>query len=203
MPAHKLHMTTLEITHSRSAQDVNDILAAGPKPAFAQVADYTSEHRARIIKPMLSYDGAAIALSFVPAAGEVLTAGRSAENDYYTYHHLRRDIYQLNRDIGVEIESRYVVPSAHLTIGRFINTKDFIDDQRAQQAKTDIAKMIEWISKIEEINRWLQYKYWPQENADSIPDGGEWIVGEEKGLDCRFGQLWYGDGKTLHLGKGS
>lgn len=65
------------------------------------------------------------------------------------------------------------------------------------------------IAKIEEINQWLQNEYWPrlQQGTDGttrevMPDGGEWIVGEEKGLDFRKGRLWYGGGETVYLGKG-
>lgn len=52
-----------------------------------------------------------------------------------------------------------------------------------------------WIEEIERINKWLQEKFWSR-------DGLRWIVGEEKGLDCRKGALWYGGGETVYLGQG-
>jgi hypothetical protein len=61
-------------------------------------------------------------------------------------------------------------------------------------------KMVAYIKCAEEVNAWLQKEYWP--TAAGIKEGGEWIVGQEKGLDCRKGALWYGGGETVHLGKG-
>lgn len=55
--------------------------------------------------------------------------------------------------------------------------------------------------KIEEINGWLEEKFWPREGGKRILKG-EWVVGQEKGLDCREGALWYGGGETVRLGKG-
>lgn len=48
---------------------------------------------------------------------------------------------------------------------------------------------------------WLEETFWPQEGGERN-DEGEWVVGQEKGLDCRRGQLWYGGGETVNLGKG-
>lgn len=65
--------------------------------------------------------------------------------------------------------------------------------------------MERWIEEIEGVNRWLEVEFWPRgdgEQAESINEGGEWIVGEGKGLDLRKGKLWYGGGETVMLGKG-
>lgn len=93
----------------------------------------------------------------------------------------------------MEIASRYVVPSAHITLSRFVTTRDFEDGDE----RYDASKMQAFIDKIEEINRWLQQEYWDGGEHDN-----EWLVGEEKGLDCRAGTLWYGDGETVEIGKG-
>lgn len=130
---------------------------------------------------MLSYDASALALSLLPASA-----------DPYTYHHLRRDIYALCTDAGVTIASRYTVPSAHLTIARFVTQADI-----TSQAAIDSQKTQKLVDRIEELNAWLQSEYWPREGAGA----GEWIVGEEVGLDCRKGTLWYGGGETVRLGK--
>jgi vesicle-fusing ATPase len=90
------------------------------------------------------------------------------------------------------------VPSSHLTIGRFINATDFEDEDGVFAPQ----KMQAFIDKIEEINAWLQAEFWPEGDDETIKDGGEWVVEEEKGLNCRMGTLWYGGGEEVHLGKG-
>ena len=190
---------------------------------------------------MLSYDSAAIALSFVPAAGEDNSFSQSSsrpnepaqstdkrykgdlepevkQDDNYTYHHLRRSLYELCVEAGVVVASRYTVPSAHLTVARFITQEDISaprpkngkaqpaqDDEMKPEAASVVKEKVQTlVDKIEAINAWLQDEYWPKEGREqaAIKSGGEWIVGEEKGLDCRKGTLWYGGGETVRLGKG-
>jgi hypothetical protein len=201
MPPENLHMTALEVTHSLTSQEV-DKLVDNLRPNITQITDFTYDHRARLVKPMISYDNAALALSLLPAAGETLDNGRTLEDDGYTYHHLRRDLYNLCSASGVTVGSRYVVPSAHFTIARFISQDPFSESSGGEEEfKPDAAKLRDWIGKIEDINTWLQQEYWPKE-GNAIEPGGEWVVGEEKGLDCRRGRLWYGGGETIKLGKG-
>ena len=189
-------MTAMEITFSLPAPVIDSIVHK-MSPSIPEITDYTYHHRARLIKPMLSYDTAAIALSFEPAAGEALPPGRTAEQDDYTYHHLRRDLHDLSRKTGVEVESRYVVPSAHLTVARFVIQEDLKKDGKEEM---DPAKVNRILEKIEELNTLLKEEYWPREGR--IQEGGEWVVGDGKGLDCRKGTLWYGGGETVRLGKG-
>lgn len=163
-----------------------------------EITNLTIDHRARLVKPMVGFDAAALALSFVPAAGEALSGRRTQQDDDYTYHHLRRDVYALADKTGAPVDSRYVVPSSHLTIARFLYPEDFMNDQK----QFDGGKWASFIGLIEEINTWLEDEYWPKAGDDQIKAGGEWIVGEEKGLDCRRGALWYGDGATVRLGEG-
>jgi vesicle-fusing ATPase len=197
MPRDNLHITVLEVTHSKTAPDIKHIVDA-IRDQVPAITDYTHDHRSRLIKPLIGFDASALALSFVPAAGEGLHSGRESEDDMYTYHHLRRDIFRLLRDAGVQVDSRYVVPSSHLTVGRFINTQDFAKDDGSY----DPSKMKAFIDKIEEINGWLEKEFWPEHNNDTIPDGGEFNLGEETGLHCRSGTLWYGEGDKVHHGKG-
>jgi len=193
MPSLNLHMTALEITHSLTAQEI-DGLVGQMLPGVPEITDYTYSHRARLVRPVVSFDAQALALSFLPAAGE---PGTTEEQDAYTYHHLRRDLFIKAQATGVKVASRYVVPSAHLTIGRFITTKDF----GTADGKVDHAKLEKLVEEIEEINRWLEDEFWPKNGH--IKEGGEWTVGEEKGLEYRKGTLWYGaGGETVHLGKG-
>jgi len=199
MPADCLHMTTLEITHSLTAPEI-EVLVETLLPSAKLITDYTLDHRARLVKPMISYDASAVALSFVPSSGEIVD-GLEIHDDSYTYHHLRRDIYGLSKSAGVTVASRYTVPSAHLTIARFVTQADFCT-KNASALVYDPPKMKIWIDTIEAINKWLAEDYWPK-GDNTIPEGGQWIVGQEKGLDFRKGTLWYGGGETVRLGAGS
>jgi hypothetical protein len=197
MPQDKLHITALEVTHSKTASEIQALVNQA-QAQIPNITNYTYNHRARLIKPLIGYDASAIALSFVPAAGEGLHDGRTLEDDEFTYHHLRRDLFSLCRDAGLQVESRYVVPSSHLTIGRFIHSKDFENEE----GSSDPQKIQNLVAKIEEINAWLEKELWPEHNGGEIPDGGEFNVGQEKGLHCGTGTLWYGGGEAVHLGKG-
>ncbi|KAF2495115.1 AAA-domain-containing protein [Lophium mytilinum] len=194
MPQDCLHMTALEMTHSRTNEEIEKLVQA-MRPSLQSITDYTFDHRARLVKPMIGFDASALALSFVPAAGEGSVDSQSADRDEYTYHHLRRDLFKLCSATGVPVDSRYVVPSSHLTIGRFINISDTSDDE----GNPDPSKMKTLVEKIEEINQWLEGEYWPESVGAEIKDGGEWTVGEEKGLNCRMGTLWYGGGESTSV----
>ncbi|KAL9104717.1 MAG: hypothetical protein Q9163_000395 [Psora crenata] len=190
MPLEDLHMTVMEVTHSKTWTEVTKLVEI-MEPKMAEITDYSYDHRARLIKPMVNYDGAAIAISFVPAAGEALYQGRCTQDDNYTYHNLRRDLYDLCQSAGLEVASRYVVPSSHLTIARFVNQDIFNEN-----------KVVRLIEKIELINSELR-KYWPSEGAEGQDvEVLQWLVGEEKGLVCRKGTVWYGGGKSHLEGKG-
>lgn len=197
MPLQNLHLTALELTHSLTQPEIDAIISHLGNSTAEAMTDYTYSHRARLIKPMISYDGAALALSFLPAAGELLPCEKSEpevrtqEEDRFTYHHLRRDLFNIASKTGVSVDSRYVVPSSHITIGRFLTQDDHDTPE----------KMVNWIKKIEQLNAWLEEEYWPKENGKRREDG-EWIVGQEKGLDFREGTLWYGGGNTIRIGKG-
>ena len=195
MPIECLHMTVLEITHSKTEAEIEHLVNA-MEGKVSEITDFMYDHRARLVKPMLSYDAAAIALSFLPAAGEDLPKEKAANTDAYTYHHLRRDMYGLCKSTGVEVASRYVVPSSHLTVARFVAQKDISSkDGRG----LDHGKIEGLVSKLEEINAELRSKYWSE---GSLRSEGSWTVGEEKGLVYRRGSLWYGGGHSHHEGKG-
>lgn len=210
MPTHRMHMTALEITHSKQPSEITSLVEA-MRHAIPNIVNYTfsPSHRCRLVKPMISFDLAAIAMSFLPAVDEVLVSpppipDSNAQYDSlshtgtihghqvaknYSYLHLRRDLYQVSRDTGINVNSRYVVPSAHITLGRYLCQQDHATPQQR----------VTWINRINEINEWLCEAVW------NVPDGdfvGEWCVGQEKGLDCRAGALWYGGGRTIAGGEG-
>lgn len=190
MPSSKQHMTVLEMTHSKTSSEIAS-LKERLSPTIPQIVDISSKDaakRAKLIKPLIGYDASALALSFVPA---------DEPEDQYSYHHLRRDVFALASS-KVDIESRYVVPSAHLTIARFIDVTDFSNNTTSSSPAT--CKMATFVQTIEQINAWLIEEYWPKDGK--IKEGGEWRVGEGKGLDCRSGTLWYGDGESVMVGEG-
>lgn len=179
MPRDNLHITILEITHSKTAEEIEVL-----KAQVASVADTVvnlpqqSGKKARLIKPMVSFDASALALSFVPATGE---------EDVFSYHHLRRDVFELVTAAGVKVDSRYVVPSAHLTIGRFVTPKDL----EGEDGGVDAEKVGAFVKAIEEVNEWLERGYWDDEGK------GGWTVGEGDGVVLRWGTVWYGGGYTM------
>lgn len=203
MPPHRMHLTALEITHSRTPAEITHLVGQ-MRPAIPSLTNYTFTNRARLVRPMLSYDLAAVAVSFLPAAGEPVTSPPLAAantttttnngvnaglNDAYTYHHLRRDVFDLARTTGVDVASRYVVPSAHITLGRYLGQQDHATPGARER----------WVRAIEEVNAWLEREVWDRDDGAFL---GEWIVGQERGIDARCGRLWYGGGRTIMTGEG-
>ncbi|RLM00343.1 hypothetical protein CFD26_108343 [Aspergillus turcosus] len=205
MPSENLHTTVLEVAHSLTDEEIESLvntLQSSQNVSTSEIADYTFAHRSRLVKPMVGFDSAAMALTFVPAAGEASDAQRGIEDETYSYHHLRRDIFDMVRAAGIPVASRYIVPSAHLTIARFVTQDGFVKQGDAVvDGQVDPSKVKELMDKIEEINQRLQDEYWPGESG-TIKAGGEWLVGQEKGLVIRRGRLWYGGGEDVQLGKG-
>lgn len=192
MPTHKMHMTALEVAFSKTPSEIA-ALVERLRPAMPDITSYTYRHRTRLVKPMVSHDTSAVAVSFLPAAGEAKLspdpADGVAQHDDFTYHHLRRDLFDKVRDAGLQVESRYQVPSAHITLGRFLDEADHDTPDKRRR----------WVSAIDEINAWLEREVW---DAEDGPFVGEWLVGQERGLDARAGTLWYGGGRTVLLGEG-
>lgn len=207
MPPNRMHLTTLEVTHSRTPPEIAHLVDTQIRPTLLpSMTNFTYTHRARLVKPFLSYDLAAVAVSFLPAAGEpVLSppscatgtgAGLDDDNrphhtvdDGYTYHHLRKDVFDLAKAADVQIASRYVVPSAHITLGRYLTQDDHATPGQRER----------WVRTIDEVNQWLEDQVWDTAQGGFI---GEWIVGQERGLDARCGALWYGGGRSLMVGEG-
>ena len=192
MPQDCLHMTVLEIAHSLTPEALA-ALVDKIKPHMSEIASFLTEYPTRLLKPMLSFDDTAVALSYVPAAGEI-SDGKGTD-DQYTYLHLRRDLINLCRECRLEVNARYASPSCHLTIARFV-TKE----TQSSGVTSKCSAIKSWVSVIEELNEMLARDYWPQ-GAES--DAGTWIVGAQRGLDIREGTLWYGGGTSLHVGSGS
>lgn len=198
MPPQRMHLTTLELAFSKTPEEIGQLIQT-LRPALANITSYTHKNRARLVRPFISYDLSALALSFLPASGDVALSPAPAapdaapesirQGDDYTYHHLRRDVFDLTTQAGVEVGSRYQVPSAHITIARYLNEKDH-DTPEKRQA---------WVQAIDHVNEWLVNEVWDKPGAEYV---GEWLVGQERGLDARNGTLWYGGGRTILGGEG-
>ncbi|KAK9487871.1 RNA ligase/cyclic nucleotide phosphodiesterase [Lipomyces starkeyi] len=169
MPSENLHMTALEILHSADDDAVElelqrlkpylkTLLAPRPAPV--------------LVKPMLSFDQSALALSFLPEDSPIGDSG-----NWYTYHHYRLDLNNIVQKAGVPVESRYQVPSAHVTVARFV--------------KPLAGSMQHWLAKLDEINNWLE-----NDRGRDI----RWVVGDERGNECRCGRIWYGGGWSEDIG---
>lgn len=207
MPLPSLHMTALEFTHSQPPSAV-DSLVTSLNPLQKPLINFLHTHaaakhggRVRLVKPTLTYDAAAVALSFLPAAEQA--------GDEYTYHHLRADLWDLSSQTsklnrgeaeddetrGVQINTRYIVPSAHLTIARFVTHRDTTVDG-TEEGEVDGEKMRRWVEAIEDVNEWLANRWEEESGEESV----EWVVGDGKGLDFRKGACWYGGGESVDVG---
>lgn len=177
MPRDKLHLTVLEITHSTTEEYLGTLVERMRPAVLETIVGHPRTHRARLVRPLLSFDAAALAVSFVPASGK--------PGDAYSYHHLRRDFYRMSKEAGVGVTSRYNLPSAHVTVARFVTAAN-----HETGGSVDREKMRKWMERVWEINE--EISNWE----------GEWVVGEERGVDCRRGRLWYGGGETVVQAEG-
>ena len=78
------------------------------------------------------------------------------------------------------------------------------DDFRKTMQDSNVpqeTRVEDFLRIIDDLNNWLYKTYWPL-NGKLPPTGGVWVVGEEQGLECRRGTLWYGGGKQVRLGRG-
>jgi hypothetical protein len=75
--------------------------------------------RARLIKPMLSYDSAALVFELCVNGWGRLDVWEDYRRRFITPTTIfRRDLYAAITEAGVNVGSRYVAPSAHMTIAR-------------------------------------------------------------------------------------
>ncbi|GLA29327.1 hypothetical protein AnigIFM63604_006529 [Aspergillus niger] len=168
-----------------------------------KLVDFLFHHRTRLVKPMISYDATAMALSFVPAAGEETTTAHNVDGDGYTYHHLRRDVSSIVTATGLQMKPRYIALSAHITIARFITRDGFLIDNpnKVEDEAVDHARVAALVERVGKINEMLRTKFWFQEDG-AISGKGEWLVGREKGLEFCKGTSFYGGGEAVVVGKG-
>lgn len=203
-------MTVLEVCSSLTEPEVEDIIAPLQSAIF-NIVNHSYTHRTRLVKPLINCDLSGLAISFVPAAGEALdnSLSHTTTEGQYTYHHLRRDVYQKAAETGTEIKSRYVIPSAHITIARFVTNDGFLDGislpgdngERRGSPSPNTELIHALMKKIEQLNAWLELEHWTQDDAVGVKKAGVWNVGEEIGLVFVKGRAWYGKGTEVLTGQ--
>ena len=176
-PKSCLHMTALEIVHSQTPEQVNATVTR-LQPFFRKLVQLPVDRCVKLVKPQLTFDDAAVALTFVPVDGCA-----------YTYLHLRRDLSKICEEAGVQVESRYFNTSSHITIARVVSSEDLPDSHAVAI----------WVRKIESLNQWLRNAHWSDGGQATSP-GIEWVVGAECEAEVRKGRLWYGGGETIGAG---
>ncbi|KAF7331395.1 hypothetical protein MKEN_00017600 [Mycena kentingensis (nom. inval.)] len=170
MPIEELHTTVLEVAFKLPAEEITALIERIGSELARRLVELPAE-RVALGEPQLSIDDGAVAMNFIPA---VSASG-------YSYHHLRRDAWAKLGDAGVKIESRYAVPSAHITIARIVSTEDHLSAEAVRR----------WVALLEELNVWLRREWW-------TPDSGlEWVVGKDRGLVFHGGRVWYGLGEHV------
>lgn len=198
-PSDHLHMTTLEMLPARTIAEVDEIETFLKENAPLQyIVNYTLTHRARLVRPIVSYDASALALSFVPAVEDTDHEVDGISNNYYSYQHLRSDLYDIVTEAGCQLEARYTVPSAHVTIARFVRPVGWTEKE-FEESSLFRKRAKELVATIEDINQELRSDDWKRFGN---PSRGEWVVGQEKGLELMKGRSWYGKGESVLIGKG-
>lgn len=109
IPESWLHLTALEICHTKPADEV-ERLAKLVTPALSKAIEI-ADSGLTLYKPMVSFDQRAIALSFISKPPTSQT----------TYREALFNVVQDNTPPEVSPSSRYSAPSAHITMIRFID----------------------------------------------------------------------------------
>lgn len=191
-PQDCLHMTVIVVALSITPKELVDKTIKF-KPCLKKLASIFHGQQIRLVKPKLSFNEGGVALSFVPAADEETQDSRTKTTDY-TYLHLRRDIFALCSEKGVDAETQKGATACHITLARFITQEDHNRNGNPSQEA-----MASWVTGIEEINEMLAQKYWPHEGSVP-PESGSWVIDGRRSLDIRAGTIWYGGGQSLDLG---
>ncbi|KLO86271.1 uncharacterized protein FFB20_05441 [Fusarium fujikuroi] len=188
-PQDCLHMTVIVVALSITPKELVDKTIKF-KPCLKKLASIFHGQQIRLVKPKLSFNEGGVALSFVPAADEETQDIRTKTTDY-TYLHLRRDIFALCSEKGVDAETQKGATACHITLARFITQEDHNRNGNPSQEA-----MASWVTRIEEINEMLAQKYWPHEGSVP-PESGSWVIDGRRSLDIRAGTIWYGGGQSL------
>ncbi|KII89997.1 hypothetical protein PLICRDRAFT_75040, partial [Plicaturopsis crispa FD-325 SS-3] len=149
-PASALHMTVLEIGNSFTPETLSPLITA-LRPHVASLTALPSDP-ITLDAPLLTYDASGLALSFLPLTN--------------AYHRLRARLWAEVRAAGIDAKSRYVAPSAHVTIARFV-------EGGVGVGREELVGILDGVK--EDVAKWK----------------GEWRL---ESLEVRAGNNWYGGG---------
>ncbi|KAJ7669482.1 RNA ligase/cyclic nucleotide phosphodiesterase [Mycena polygramma] len=186
-----LHITVTEVAHSHTPEEIRNLVDR-VRPVLPDLADLLRDRavegrRAKLDAPRVTWDAGGIALSFLP---------RSDAGGGWGYHHLRRDVFDILGRV-LEVNSRYVLPSAHITIARYIAPMGEGEMRALGRTLEVVNEALEAWSKGEERSEGTTVDGRPRERMSEelrVIERAEWTVGEEQGLEVRAGACWYGDG---------
>lgn len=102
-PPSDLHLTLVEICHSRTPEDVSHI-AAAVRSGVSRIAALTP--LPKVDSPMLVFDSHAVALNFLPNDDALQKA--------------RQSILEALVSLGISVDARHEAKSAHVTLMRYI-----------------------------------------------------------------------------------
>ncbi|KAL1859382.1 hypothetical protein Plec18170_002498 [Paecilomyces lecythidis] len=180
---------------------------------FAKYRESQGRSMARLIKPQLMMDRAGVAVTFVPDDSQAKSTDNDGNgitgDDPFTYHHLRASLQDLALSSGVEIDTCYTTPSAHITIARFVSshffdgggmhassppgpisppTEQFPLSPSGDQNQQRVRKAEQWVELIHGINDELE----KQSEDPILKDQLGWVVGQENGLEVQLGYVKFG-----------
>ncbi|KAJ6470204.1 RNA ligase/cyclic nucleotide phosphodiesterase [Mycena vitilis] len=186
-----LHITITEVAHSHTPEEIGNLVdrVRSVLPDLADLLRHcaVAGQMARLDTPTVAWDAGGIAMSFLPRAD----AGGA-----WGYHHLRRDVFDLLGRV-LEVNSRYVLPGAHITVARYIAPMREKDMRALGRTVEMVNEALEALSKGEERSEGTMVDGRARERMlDELRmiERAEWTVGEEQGLEVRAGACWYGDG---------
>lgn len=151
-----MHLTVFEVTNGLTADRLRPVIEA-LSPHLAELAALPATPII-LDTPSINMDISGIAISFLPRDDTILR--------------LRAGIWDVVTQAGVRMNMRYVLPSAHVTVGRLVERGRRLGMGRP-----------EWVALVEDINEEL--RAWT----------GEWRI---ERLLVRAGTSWYGGGVTLN-----
>lgn len=161
IPRADLHLSVIELSHRHTVPQLRNVSDQIGSSRIQEILDQVSTLSTKpgLVSPTVSFDRMGIALNYLPSNA-----------DPYTYHHLRSDMHATALESDVKIDMCYTAPSAHITIGRFIDNR-FFETAEAR------AKFVGIVKELNEVQ---------------VKGQDGWVVGEKQGLEVQLGYLKFG-----------